>query len=220
MTVSWLALFLTSLFATASTSGVAGVTKEEVKEPGDVSDSKQKNSDIRVSELVKDSKEVFGGIGDPKEENNDIRVSELVGDILKEYNSVLTEDLKKVPAGDLGKALKKAIPDLQSQMNDYSQNLYLSSMSKAKKPNPMLLGFALGLKSWAEGLSKILPLLLKLENHDVHISSDDLEYESPCWYDEDDEMCYEELMLDPDLPCCNLTHVCCPEDFLFDFVFL
>ena len=161
----------------------------------------------------------YGLEGDASSEDVNVGLSEMVGDILKEYNSVFTEDLKKVPVEDLGEALKRAIPDLQNQMNDYSENLYMSSMHKAKKPNPMLLGFALGLKSWAEGLSGILPLLFKQGRPVVHINVDDLDYESLCWFDEDDEMCYKETMQEIDLPCCNLTHVCCPEDFLFDVVY-
>ncbi len=158
-------------------------------------------------------------LGDSPDESSGMDMPELMGEILKEYNSVLSEDLKRVPAEDLSEALKRAIPNLQNQMNDYSDNLFLSSVYKAKKPNPMLLGFALGLKSWAEGLSAILPLLVKLESSQVHINTNDLEYESPCWFDEDDKVCYEQTMEYTDFPCCNLTDVCCPDDFLFDIVY-
>ena len=136
---------------------------------------------------------------------------ELVEEIIQEYNSAFAQDLKKVPPENLHEALKKAIPDLKIRMTAYSQNLFSSSVKEARKPNPMLMGFAMGLKSWAEGLSGILPLLYT----QVHISTHQLEQGSLCWLDEDEEVCCEE----DEQPCCNQTDVCCPDDFLWDVVY-
>ena len=164
---------------------------------------------------------VYEVVGDSLDGGSDVEFKpELVGEILKEYNSAFTEDLKKVPTKDLREALKKAIPNLQSQMNDYSQNMFSSAMYKAKKPNPMLLGFALGLKSWAEGLSSILPLLYKLGSPRVHDrSTDDLEHRPLCWFHEGDEVCCDEAVENPGDPCCYLSDVCCPDNFMYDIVY-
>ncbi len=71
--------------------------------------------------------------------------------VLSKYNSSFGKDLEDVPPHMLQEALKLALPRMQKQLVDYSMNMYTSGKAAGgSKPNALLIGFSMGLKTWSE----------------------------------------------------------------------
>lgn len=124
-------------------------------------------------------------------------------DLLVKYASTFSEDLKDVPQPMLREALRNALPKMQDRLVDYSVNMYASGRgAEGVKPNPMLIGFSMGMKRWSKYLSNFIPLLGKAI---VVEQSDD----SSCLYD--DDVCYADIS--DTHPCCEVD-VSCPFSFV------
>jgi hypothetical protein len=123
----------------------------------------------------------------------------LVEDIMAEYTSTLSADnLKDVPPPMMREALKKSLPKMQERLVAFSIKMYASGRgAEGVKPNPLLIGFSLGLKQWSDYLSKIIPHLDKVV---VKEQGND----SVCLYDED--VCYADKS--DSHPCCDITVSC------------
>ena len=127
---------------------------------------------------------------------------QLMEDIMGKYTSAFG-DLKGVPPSMLRQAMKHAIPKIQEELVDYSTTMYAAGKGvEGYKPNPMLLGFAMGLKTWSEHMSNFMPLLQEAVYEDVYEEEDD---DSLCLYEED--ICYEDDVV-TDYHC--FINVTCP----------
>lgn len=128
-------------------------------------------------------------------------------DLLVEYASAFSGDLKDVPPPMLREALRNALPKMQERLVDYSVNLFASGRgAEGVKPNPMLIGFSMGMKRWSEYLSKFIPLLSKVA---IAEQSND----SSCLFD--DDVCYADIS--DSHPCCDVN-VSCPLS-LYDLLY-
>lgn len=133
---------------------------------------------------------------------------ELVDDLLVKYNTAYSEDLKDVPPPMLREALKNALPKMQKQLVDFSVKMYASGRgAEGVKPNPLLVGFSMGMKRWSEYLSKFVPLLSQLASESFNKPKND----SRCLFD--DDVCYEDSSLADSHPCCD-PDVSCPLSFI------
>lgn len=143
----------------------------------------------------------------------------VLNDFIQQYASRLMGDLKKAPPSDLSAALARAVPKLQQEMEDYSQNLDASSRKQAN-PNPLLIGFSYGLKVWAEHMSRYIPILKRMSQKSFVHKDFDAMYEFEvksmvCDGAESDSesVCYEETaektIAFHGHPCCQLSDVCC-----------
>lgn len=128
-------------------------------------------------------------------------------DVLSTYTAEAFSELKDTSQDSkvVKESLRKAIPKLQHRLTDYSRNMYASSIEQPK-PNPLLMGLALGLKRWTEGISVLMPQLrssshVRYEDPDDNVET---EIEERC-FTEASKMCYEQTVLVHSHP-----HLCCP----------
>ncbi len=136
------------------------------------------------------------------------RDPEVLNDVLAKYNSAFGKDLEDVPPHMLREALKLALPRMQEQLVDYSMNMYASGKAaRGSKPNALLVGFSMGLKTWSEYLSKFIPLLNQAVSGRFHELKNDLR----CLYRND--VCYEDGAETELHPCCYFD-VSCPLSLL------
>ena len=131
---------------------------------------------------------------------------EFVEDVMAKYASSFSEDLKNVPQPMLREVLRNTLPRVQQRLVKYSVNMYANGRGgEGVKPNPMLIGFSMGMKRWSEYLSKFIPLLSKAIV--VEQSND-----SSCSYD---DVCYADFS--DAHPCCD-AGVSCPLSF-YDYLY-
>ena len=122
----------------------------------------------------------------------------LTEDVMSEFASTFSEELKNVPKPMLREALRNALPKMQERLVDYSMKMYASGKGKdGAKPNPMLIGFSMGMNRWSNYLSKLIPLLNKGLAIEPNKDSDCLYDGEVCYVDEADSH-----------PCCDLTVSC------------
>lgn len=131
-----------------------------------------------------------------------IDTPEVMEDVLAKYASSFSKDFKDVPPPMLREALRNALPKMQEQLVQFSVNMYANGKgAEGVKPNPMLIGFSMGMKRWSEYLSKIIPLLSQASSKSYSEPRND----SRCLYG--DGVCYKDDVKSH--PCCN-DDVSCP----------
>lgn len=84
--------------------------------------------------------------------------ADMLNRVLNDYSSFLSQEaIKNIPPHMLREFLKKTVPSMQEHLVKYAQNLH--SSVKQDKPEPLLVGFSMGLKGWANRLSEVMSLL-------------------------------------------------------------
>lgn len=141
--------------------------------------------------------------------SEDSMMEALFNDILSQYSSTRSGDLRKMPPAMLHRFLRNSLPKMKEHLVEYSMAMNSPEKSKKKaKPNPVLMGFSVGLKVWGNFFSQVVPLLSKF-------ITEEEEMDDPCYYE--DDVCYEDGdYLEHIHPCCH-DNVSCP---LFPWAFL
>lgn len=130
---------------------------------------------------------------------------ELMEDMLVKYASSF-EDLKDVPPPLLREALQKALPTMQERLVQMSMDMYANGRgAEGIKPNPLLIGFSMGLKRWSDYLSKITPLLSRAAASESYS-----ERRTSSWCLYGGNVCYEDEEVHP---CCK-DNVSCSLSFI------
>lgn len=141
--------------------------------------------------------------------------STILNNVLSQVTGAFAKDMKDVPEPLIHEALERALPKMERQAAKYAKVLSVTGIGKAgAKPNPMLLGFALGLKGWSEYLSKIFKLLVRSKHalkSPTKKRKNVLKVDSRCLHTED--VCYEEAEMTNIHPCCRMN-VSCPPSIL------
>ena len=139
----------------------------------------------------------------------------IMNNVLSQVTGTFVKDMKDVPEPLIHEALEHALPKMERQAANYAQVLSVTGIGKpGAKPNPMLLGFALGLKGWSEYLSKIFNLLVQSKHvwkSSTKRRKNVRKADSRCLHAED--VCYEEAEMTKIHPCCDINVSCPPSPF-------